>query len=164
MDGSDRHTGLADRSVDFITAAQAFHWFDGPAFRAECLRVLRPGGRVFLIWNVRASAPLNQELAQIFREYCPDFKGFSGGITEDDPRIRSFFQERYEKLRFPNPLTFDRERFLRRSFSGSYSLPESHTDYPAYCRALEAFFDRHARNGVLEQPNETLVYQGALLA
>lgn len=163
VDGSDRSSGLADRSVDFITAAQAFHWFDGPAFARECRRILRPGGQVFLIWNTRAQAPLNQALARVFREYCPDFKGFSGGITEDDETIRAFFGGRYEKRRFPNPLVYDHERFLRRCFSGSYSLPESHPDFPAYRQALEAFFDRYARDGLLEQLNNTLVYEGTLL-
>ena len=33
--GTDRDTGLADGSVDLVTAAQAFHWFDGPAFARE---------------------------------------------------------------------------------------------------------------------------------
>lgn len=160
VDGSDRATGLAEGSVDFVTAAQAFHWFDPLAFRAECLRILRPGGRVFLIWNVRAEAPLNQALAGVFQRYCPDFKGFSGGIREDDERIRTFFRGGYEKLRFPSPLAFDRERFLRRCFSSSYSLPEGRPDYPAYCQALEALFDAFSRDGLLTQPNETLVYAG----
>lgn len=160
VDGSDRDTGLPDRSVDFVTAAQAFHWFDGPAFARECRRILRPGGRVFLIWNMRADAPANRALAGVFRAYCPSFKGFSGGVTEDDETIRAFFGGQYEKRRFPNPLVFDRERFLRRCFSGSYSLREGDRDYPAYRRALEELFDAYARDGLLTQPNETLVYLG----
>lgn len=164
VDGSDRSTGLADRSVDFVTAAQAFHWFDPLAFRAECLRILRPGGRVFLIWNVRTASPENQALADLFRTYCPAFRGFSGGITEDDAAIQTFFSGRYTKVKFPHPISYAaKEQFLRRSFSGSYSLPETHPDYAAYLQALESFFDRYAREGVLVQPNETVVYQGTLL-
>lgn len=34
--GTDHDTGLPDRSVDMVAAAQAFHWFDGPAFAREC--------------------------------------------------------------------------------------------------------------------------------
>src|SRR5712691_5362078 len=44
---------LTDNSVDAIVAAQAFHWFDGPKAMAEIDRVVRPGGRLGLVWNAR---------------------------------------------------------------------------------------------------------------
>ncbi len=44
---------LADASVDAVTVAQAFHWFDADAAFTELARVLRPGGRVGLVWNAR---------------------------------------------------------------------------------------------------------------
>jgi ubiquinone/menaquinone biosynthesis C-methylase UbiE len=47
------NTGLQDVSVDFITVAQAIHWFDRQAFKSECRRILKPGGKVVLIWNER---------------------------------------------------------------------------------------------------------------
>lgn len=44
---------LARASLDAVVAAQAFHWFDPVEAVAELARVVRPGGRVGLIWNVR---------------------------------------------------------------------------------------------------------------
>lgn len=44
---------LRDGSVDGITVAQAFHWFDAPQALGEFHRVLRPGGRIGLVWNAR---------------------------------------------------------------------------------------------------------------
>lgn len=38
-----------EQSVDFVTTAQAFHWFDGALFRRECKRILKKNGLVFLI-------------------------------------------------------------------------------------------------------------------
>jgi SAM-dependent methyltransferase len=46
-------TGLDPASVDLVTAAQSFHWFDQPAALAEMARVVRPGGGTALFWNVR---------------------------------------------------------------------------------------------------------------
>lgn len=42
-------SGLADRSVDLVTVAQAVHWFDMPAFFEEVRRVLVPGG-LAVVW------------------------------------------------------------------------------------------------------------------
>lgn len=53
FDGTAERMALRDGSVHAITVAQAFHWFDGDRALAEFHRVLGPGGRVGLIWNVR---------------------------------------------------------------------------------------------------------------
>jgi ubiquinone/menaquinone biosynthesis C-methylase UbiE len=52
-DGTAEAVPLPDSSVDAVTVAQAFHWFDPPIALAEIRRVLRPGGHLFLVWNAR---------------------------------------------------------------------------------------------------------------
>jgi len=42
-----------DAALDAVTVAQAFHWFDHERAIAELARVVRPGGRVGLVWNAR---------------------------------------------------------------------------------------------------------------
>jgi SAM-dependent methyltransferase len=53
FEGTAEAIPLPGRSVDAVTVGQAFHWFDGDAALAEIHRVLRPGGRLGLIWNVK---------------------------------------------------------------------------------------------------------------
>jgi len=53
FDGTAERMALRDGSAHAITVAQAFHWFDGDRALAEFHRVLAPGGKVGLIWNVR---------------------------------------------------------------------------------------------------------------
>jgi SAM-dependent methyltransferase len=51
--GAAEFLPLRTGSLDAVTVAQAFHWFDADAAFAELRRVLRPGGRLGLIWNAR---------------------------------------------------------------------------------------------------------------
>ncbi|HEY8830279.1 MAG TPA: methyltransferase domain-containing protein, partial [Candidatus Limnocylindria bacterium] len=53
FEGTAERMALRDGSAHAITVAQAFHWFDGDRALAEFHRVLAPGGRLGLIWNVR---------------------------------------------------------------------------------------------------------------
>lgn len=51
--GSAEDIPLPDRSVDAVVVAQAWHWFDPRTAAPEIARVLRPGGRLSVVWNVR---------------------------------------------------------------------------------------------------------------
>ena len=163
VQGTAENTTLEDGFVDYITAAQAFHWFSVDKFRQECSRIISNNGKVFLIWNVRdPSDPVNQELYKIYAQYCPNFKGFSGGITQDDPRIKEFFEDNYDYAAFNNPLYFDQEKFISRSLSGSYSLKEGDKDYAAYMAALTAAFHKYSQNGIVSIGNLSVVYVGTV--
>lgn len=161
--GTAEHTTLADGAADFVTAAQAFHWFDGKRFKGECLRILKDGGTVFLIWNARdGSDLLNQELFRLYTAYCPGFRGFSGGTQQDDPKIKSFFDGRYVSMSFDHPLMFNRDRFVARCLSSSYSLREGDKGYEGYVDALNELFDRHERHGLVSVANQSVAYAGTI--
>jgi ubiquinone/menaquinone biosynthesis C-methylase UbiE len=53
VEGTAEAIPLPDASIDAVTVAQAFHWFDGSAALAEIHRVLAPRGRLGLLWNVK---------------------------------------------------------------------------------------------------------------
>jgi SAM-dependent methyltransferase len=51
--GTGESIPLPEASVDVVTIAQAWHWMDVPRAAVEIARVLRPGGTVALVWNIR---------------------------------------------------------------------------------------------------------------
>jgi SAM-dependent methyltransferase len=70
LDGTAEAIPLEDRSVDLVTVAQAFHWFDGAAALGEIHRVLRPGGRLAILWNRRVDDdPVNRAIEELIEPY-----------------------------------------------------------------------------------------------
>lgn len=70
VDGTAESIPLPDSSCDVVVVAQAFHWFRGVEALAEIKRVLRPQGKLGLIWNVRDDEePWVAELSRILSEH-----------------------------------------------------------------------------------------------
>lgn len=68
LDGTAERIPLPDGSVDVVTVAQAFHWFDTPKALAEIAWVLKPGGGLGLVWNERDTRePWVAELSRLIR-------------------------------------------------------------------------------------------------
>ncbi len=68
LDGTAEHVPLPDGSVDAVTVAQAFHWFDAAVALGEIARVLGPAGGLGLVWNERdTSEPWVAELSRLIR-------------------------------------------------------------------------------------------------
>lgn len=157
--GSAERTGLPDASADLISAAQAFHWFDREAFRQECRRLLRPGGTVLLVWNRRVhDSPLTQALAEVNRQFCPGFRGFSGG--RDLPADgEAFFRGRFRQAAFPNDVVCGEEAFVGRCLSSSYAPAADGTPYR---RALSALFHQYSQDGVIRCPYVTQCCYGGV--
>lgn len=77
--GTAEHTRLSGASVDLVTSAQAFHWFDAFAFKRECRRILTGEGRIALIWNSGWKTALlsgRKEASIVFT--APVFTGSAG--------------------------------------------------------------------------------------
>ena len=75
--GSAEHIPLADVSVDAVVCAQSFHWFASPQALNEIRRVLKVGGVLGLVWNIRdESVKWVAELRPIFDAYQGDAPRF----------------------------------------------------------------------------------------
>jgi ubiquinone/menaquinone biosynthesis C-methylase UbiE len=73
LSGTAEALPLADASADAVTVGQAFHWFDAEPAAAEIARVLRPGGALALIWNIRDLAdPLQARVNELLLPHRRD--------------------------------------------------------------------------------------------
>ncbi|MDQ0229175.1 class I SAM-dependent methyltransferase [Metabacillus malikii] len=154
-------TTLHDHSVDFVTVAQAFHWFDIDKFRVECQRILKHDAKVALVWNIRdESSILNKESAAICKKYCPSFTGFSGGMHENPLPFHQFFNAGFEVKTFRNDLPFHLDGFLGRYLSASFAPKKNDKEYNPFINALKELFERYSNNGTIIIPNLTRSYLG----
>jgi SAM-dependent methyltransferase len=157
-------TTLLENSVDFITVAQAFHWFDAVKFKAECQRILKPGGKAVLVWNSRDD---ESEVVRAYDElcfkFCPDFTGASNGRrgVEEPVNCFEFFKNGEFKFNvFDNviPLTFD--NFIGAFTSASYAPNEEDEAFLPLKAALTELFDKYKKNDILKMPFFTISYFG----
>ncbi len=161
--GTAEETTLASASVDFVTAAQAAHWFDLRRTRAEFVRILKPGGWCVLIWNERLteSTTFLREYEQLLLTYGTDYKEVRHERTT--AIIHEFFAPApcHERV-FSMRQQFDYEGTAGRLLSSSYAPLEGHPNYAPMMRELERIFRAHARNGMVEFEYKTRVYYGQL--
>src|SRR5215212_5691717 len=124
--GTAEETGLPDSSADAVTVAQAFHWFDGPAALVEIDRILRPGGWLALIWNVRdLEHPTQRAVEDLFAPYRGDTPSHRSVRWREALDASELF-EGAEVNRFPNVQTLDADALVRRVASTSFiaELPD----------------------------------------
>ncbi|HEX8459253.1 MAG TPA: class I SAM-dependent methyltransferase [Pyrinomonadaceae bacterium] len=156
-------TTLAAASVDFVTAAQAFHWFERAAARAEFARILKPGGCVVLLWNMRRTdtTAFLRELERILRTYGTDYER----VAADNPGhalMDEFFPRGYGTCNFAHEQILDYEALRGRWLSASYVPLAGHPKHEPMFAALRTAFDAHQQDGTVRIEYETVVYYGRL--
>jgi SAM-dependent methyltransferase len=163
VDAPAEATTLADNSLDLITAAQAFHWFDNATTKTEFRRILKPGGRLALIWNKRkVSQPFQQAYDAILRDYAPEYGVVNHmDLTESD--IAAFFDTgQMELLRFDNSQQLTFPGLLGRLKSSSYCPAEDSPQYPSLVAELAALFEHFAHDEVVDFQYDSELYVGPI--
>lgn len=163
VSGKAEATTLPDKSVDFLTAAQAAHWFDRAAARTEFERILKPGGWCVLIWNERCTdtTPFLQEYEQLLLDFAIDYKEVRHERTT--AVINEFFAPSpYEEHVFDYRQEFDYPALEGRLLSSSYAPLSDHPNHLPMMAKLRQIYDRHEESGRVSFDYKTRVFYGKL--
>ena len=159
--GTAEQIPLPDGAVDAIVCAQAFHWFANSAALAEIHRVLKLGGALGLIWNVRDESVA--WVAALTQTMAPYEAGVPRYHSQEWRRL--FPAEGFGPLRerhFPNAHTGPAEQvILDRILSVSFIAalpPAGQNGVAAQIQALIAATPELAGNGEVTFPYDTAAF------
>ena len=162
VSGSAEATTLSARSVEFITAGQAFHWFQPVATRAEFQRILKPGGWVVIAWNDRRmdETPFASEYEALLQRFGIDYKTVRDAYPEAQT-IREFLNDGGLGSRdLPNHQILDGESLCGRLRSSSFAPKEGHPNFEPMMAELQRLFSANQRDGRVRMDYFTRVYFG----
>ena len=160
IDATAERTTLPDQSVDFVTAGQAFHWFELDRTRAEFSRILKPGGWAVLVWNVirTTGTPFLEAFDAFSQKYI-----FAGRTTERPDIITPFFGEGGSQERvLENVLLYGYERLKGGVLSSSAAPQEGELLHEEMLHELAALFDAHQQDDKVTVTYDTHVIYGQL--
>lgn len=163
VEGAAESTTLPSRSMNFVTAGQAFHWFDTARARAEFARILKRPGWVVLVWNERRldSSPFLLDYEQLMMGYGTDYQRVR--YENIYSKIPSFFAPQLFKLEsFDNLQEFDFEGLHGRVFSSSYTPEPGDPSFNPMMEQLREIYESHQKNGRVTFEYDTRVYYGHL--
>ncbi len=161
--GTAEATTLPGQSVDFVTAGQAFHWFDRQRCREEFRRILRPEGWTVLVWNDRRtdSTPFLREYENLLHSVATDYAQVDHKRI-DAPVLREFFGVEPARKTFPNHQHCDFGFLQGRLLSASYVPAAGQPRHAEMVAALEELYDKHQKDRRVTLEQDTLVYYGRL--
>jgi SAM-dependent methyltransferase len=161
VEGTAESMPLAPGSIDLVTAAQAFHWFDVEAARAECLRVLTPRGIVALAWNDRMGRdPLHVALEDVFSEFGGAKRGAMLAHEDRSDVPRFFGTAPRDELAWPHAHRLDGDGLLCLALSRSYMPDRSAPAGRAVARRVREIHDRFQQGGKVTVRYQTVAVIG----
>ena len=152
-------TGLPDASMDLVTAAQSFHWFDATRAVPEMARITRQGGGAALFWNVRneeRSAFLSA-YAELLEQHLPAEvleHGVPADRSESPEKLASGgWFDVGDRIELEHQVEMAPEDFVGLAFTASYVRAGLNDAGQARFRDdLRGLIDRHASGGLMAVP------------
>lgn len=165
VNGTAEATTLAAESVDLVSAAQAFHWFDGQAARRELARIMRADARAALFWNWRwqAGTPFLEAYEALLLRYGTDYREVRQRYPKrGSAALRDFFGGPYATHAFVHARALDLSEAKALLLSASYTPAAGHPHRAPLLRGLEHAFAAHARGGRVEIVYDSELHVGRL--
>lgn len=156
-------TTIRSKSMDAVTAAQSFHWFDHSAAKLEFIRILKPRGWVALIWNkARVDSTFEKEYDEFWRI---DLRGAHEARDGYEALIKPFFEEgHYQRAVLMGvSQVMNRVEFIGRILSISAAIQPNETGYEAFLKKVEDIFHRNQANGNVTLNYDIEIYFGQLV-
>lgn len=162
--GSAEATTLPSDSVDYVTAGQAFHWFQMKAAREEFHRILKAEGRAIIVWNERLldETSFLPDYEALLLRFGTDYSRVSESYPRAEQMLEFFSRNEFTSHALPNYQEFDFDGLSGRLRSSSYVPPPSHPRFAPMMRELRRLFDTHHQGGVVRMEYRTRVYAGKL--
>ena len=162
--GTAEATGLPDHSIDLITVAQAFHWFDAEKTKREFRRIQKPRGFVALVWNVRdiMADEFQRQYNDILKFHIPHYKQTFAETTTDEHIFNFYGSADVEIFQLDNKQTFDLESLKGRLMSSSYSPKPSDPNFGGLMQDIEKLFQKFKRESRIRFIYKTKLYLGQL--
>ena len=162
--GTAEATTLADRSVDFVTAGPAFHWFDREGARREFARILKPNGWVVLIWNERLTdtSAFLRAYEELLQKYGTDYAAVDHRNVDADAITAFFAPHPFSLRKFDNRQIVDFDGAKGRLLSSSYTPEPGHPNHQPMLGELRTIFDKSHADGKVLFDYLTLMYFGHL--
>lgn len=160
--GTGEATTLTSDSIDIITVAEAYHWFDNDRSKIEFRRILKQNGFVVLLWNQFGGNPYDDDMSEINKRWCSIYKEKRARIPHEDRAIHLFGKGNYHKTTFDNTIKESLEAFLGGILSASYALKESDENFTQYIAEISKTFDEYSDNGLIESKITTSCFYGQL--
>ncbi|MGA2902657.1 MAG: class I SAM-dependent methyltransferase [Candidatus Korobacteraceae bacterium] len=164
VEGSAESTTLGEGTVDFIVAAQAFHWFRPAEARAEFARILKPGGWAVLVWHHRdaQATPFLRAYEAFLQQYSTDYELVARTYLASYEALQRFFAPNQMTLiQQRNQQRLDFDGLRGRLLSSSY-IPRSGERHQAMMQELPRLFSAYADDDRVVLEYDTNIYYGHL--
>lgn len=160
------NTNLNSNFLDLITVAQAIHLFDTDETYNEFKRILKPNGKLFIVYNMKNhNSELFKANEEVLLRYCPLYKReLHATEFKKDTFKKRFKKKSYHYAFFLNDNTeyLNCETFITRTLSASYSITPEASLYMEYVKALEDVFYSFENNKKVKMELSTVIYSGIL--